>query len=159
MADAGELEFLLLGPVEARRGEIVVPLGGPRQRTLLALLLLKPRRTVAVDELLDAIWDGEPPDGAATTIRSYVSRLRAALGSSAQIAGNSEGYSINVNPDVIDALRFERDVRAADADLRAGMWRAGGARPAPPPSPGGGGAVWGPGRPRPPPPGGGRPGG
>jgi predicted ATPase/DNA-binding SARP family transcriptional activator/Tfp pilus assembly protein PilF len=131
MGDAGELEFLLLGPVEARRGEVVVPLGGPRQRTLLALLLLRPGRIVGVDELLDAIWYGEPPDGAATTIRSYISRLRAALGSAARIAGNSEGYSISVSPDAIDLLRFEGEVRAADAELRSGMWRAAADRLAP----------------------------
>src|SRR3954451_562518 len=123
MVDAGELQFLLLGPVEARRGDVVVPLGGPRQRTLLALLLLDPGRTVPVDELLDAIWFGEPPDGAATTIRSYVSRLRAALGVDARIRADGQGYAISVRPESIDAAAFERDVRAADADLRSGSAR------------------------------------
>ncbi|HUR16102.1 MAG TPA: winged helix-turn-helix domain-containing protein, partial [Candidatus Limnocylindrales bacterium] len=77
------VEFRVLGPVEALKNGQPVALGGPRQRTLLALLLLRPGRTVPVDELLDAIWAGEPPAGAPTTIRSYVSRLRAALGDGA----------------------------------------------------------------------------
>jgi len=117
------VEFRVLGPVEAIAQGRIVPLGGPRQRTLLALLLLRPGRTVPADDLVDAIWAGEPPDGAQKTIRSYVSRLRAALGGAARIEANASGYSIHTDTDAIDAALFDRIVRAADNDLAEGNAR------------------------------------
>ena len=117
------VQFALLGPVGATANGIPLPLGGPRQRTLLALLLLRPGRIVPTDELIEAIWTGEPPDGAATTIRSYVSRLRSALGSTATVVASASGYSIDVAGDTIDAVAFERLIRAADEDLARGRAR------------------------------------
>ena len=114
------VEFRVLGPVEVYERGQPVPLGGTRQRTLLALLLLRGGRTVPVDELVDAIWAGEPPEGAGTTIRSYVSRLRSALGDSAPISNNASGYAIQSDPEATDAVRFERLVNAADVDLARG---------------------------------------
>jgi predicted ATPase/DNA-binding SARP family transcriptional activator/Tfp pilus assembly protein PilF len=112
------VEFRVLGPIEALVDGQNVALGGPRQQALLGLLLLHPGRTVPTDVLIDAIWAGEPPDGAATTIRSYVSKLRGALGEAAPVRGNASGYSISVEPVAIDSLIFERLVRDADEVLR-----------------------------------------
>jgi predicted ATPase/DNA-binding SARP family transcriptional activator len=86
------------------------------------LLLINHGRSVSADQLIDEIWAGEPPDGAATTIRSYVSRLRDALGGDATIAGSGAGYSIVVGTDAIDSARFERLVREGDDAGRLGSW-------------------------------------
>jgi predicted ATPase/DNA-binding SARP family transcriptional activator len=111
------IAFRVLGAVEALRDGTPLPLGGPRQQALLALLLLEPGRSISADRLIDELWAGEPPDGAETTLRSYVSRLRSGLGGDAAITGTNAGYAIDVDPDRLDARRFEAEVRAAEAHL------------------------------------------
>ena len=113
-------DFRVLGPIEALKGGQPVALGGARQRTLLALLLLRYGRAVPVAELIDSIWAGDPPERAATILRSYVSRLRSALGESAPVSEEAFGYAINVGPESVDAALFEHLVRAADTDLARG---------------------------------------
>ena len=116
--------FRVLGPIEALVDGENVALGGPRQRALLGLLLLHRGRTVSTGVLIDAIWAGEPPDGAATTIRSYVSKLRGALGEAAPVRGSASGYSIAVEATAIDAALFDELIREADDALRQGAVRA-----------------------------------
>jgi predicted ATPase/DNA-binding SARP family transcriptional activator len=111
------VELRVLGPIEALRDGRSLAVGGPRQRTLLALLALEPERPVGVGRLVDEIWAAEPPDGADITLRSYVSRLRRTLGSGASITSSSSSYSLHIDPDAIDARRFERVVRDAEAAL------------------------------------------
>ncbi|MFN2471307.1 MAG: BTAD domain-containing putative transcriptional regulator [Gaiellaceae bacterium] len=101
------LELRVLGPVEALRGGHVLHLGGARQRALLALLLLEPGRPSSADRLTEELWRGEPPAGAQTTLRSYVSRLRRVLGGDV-IAGGGGGYAVQVAPEQVDAVRFAR---------------------------------------------------
>src|SRR5262250_4005486 len=72
-------EFGILGPLEVRRSGRAVPLGGPRQRAVLALLLLEANRVVSMDRLAEDVWAGHPPDGWVTTLQTYVSHLRQAL--------------------------------------------------------------------------------
>src|SRR5215468_6743750 len=78
-ADAGLAEFGILGPLEVRRSGQAVPLGGPRQRAVLALLLLEANRVVSMDRLAEDVWGGNPPEGWATTLQTYVFHLRRAL--------------------------------------------------------------------------------
>lgn len=118
-----EIEFRLLGPVEAIRNGETLALGGARQRTLLALLLLEPGAPVAPDRLADELWHGRPPPGAATTIRSYVSRLRSVLGPGTPIATVAAGYSLGVSPELVDAKRFERLVKEGHEALSRGSVR------------------------------------
>ena len=66
-------EFGILGPLEVWRAGCVVPLGGPRQRAVLALLLLEPNRVVSLDRLAEDVWGGHPPEGWVTTVQIYVS--------------------------------------------------------------------------------------
>ena len=107
------MEFRVLGPVRALDGGSEVVLGGPRQRRLLAVLLLGEGRVVGVDRIVDAVWgDDEPPAGAGRTVLSYVSRLRSALGSG-YVSTHAGGYVLARNGAVLDADRFERAVRAA----------------------------------------------
>lgn len=115
--ERAKVEFRVLGAVEAVGDGMPLRLGGPRQRALLSLLLLEAGRPVSVDRLTDELWAGAPPEGAETTLRSYVSRLRAALGEVVPISGTSAGYAIGVAPEWIDARRFERLVRDAEAAL------------------------------------------
>ena len=79
-ADATEpAEFGILGPLEVWRSGRAVPLGGPRQRAVLALLLLEANRVVSMDRLAEDVWAGHPPEGWATTLQTYVFHLRRAL--------------------------------------------------------------------------------
>jgi predicted ATPase/DNA-binding SARP family transcriptional activator len=114
------IEFRVLGPIEAVRDGAPVPLGGPRQRALLGLLLVAAPRAVAVDILADELWRGEPPDAAAATIRAYVSKLRAALGAGGPITSGPAGYALDVGPDQLDAARFERLANEGHDALRRG---------------------------------------
>src|SRR5258707_15032006 len=78
-AETGVTEFGILGPLEVSRSGRAVPLGGPRQRAVLALLLLEANRVVSLDRLAEDLWDGHPPEGGVTTVQIYVSHLRQAL--------------------------------------------------------------------------------
>jgi len=69
----GETEparFHILGPLEVVRSGCAVPLGGRRQRAVLALLLLEANRVVSVDRLAEDVWGGHPPPGSVTTLHS-----------------------------------------------------------------------------------------
>ena len=66
----------LLGPVQAVRAGREIPLGGPKQRAVLALLVLDAGRVVPAGRLVDELWRDRATPGAAKTLRSYVSRLR-----------------------------------------------------------------------------------
>jgi predicted ATPase/DNA-binding SARP family transcriptional activator len=100
-------EFRVLGPVEALRGGQPVRLGGRRQRSLLALLLVEPGRAISSDRLIDELWQGKAPRGAEGTLRVYVSRLRAALGENTLLA-QPPGYVLDIEAELVDSRRFER---------------------------------------------------
>jgi predicted ATPase/DNA-binding SARP family transcriptional activator len=114
------LEVRLLGPVRALRRGREIALGGPKQRAVLALLLVEAGRVVPAGRLVEELWRGNPPPRAAATLRSYVSRLRAVLSPGAVLEGSGGGYVITVRADDIDAGRFERLVTAGQAALDAG---------------------------------------
>ncbi len=111
-AVAGHLVFRILGPLEVTDGGRPVTLGGPRQRLVLAHLLLAANRVVTMDELIERVWDEEPPRAARNTIQSYISHLRAALGPD-RIEGRSPGYVVHAEADELDVLRFEQFLRRA----------------------------------------------
>lgn len=101
------MELRILGPVQAEADGAQLPLGGPTQRALLALLLLDPGRPVPADRLAAELRaEGE------ATLRSYVSRLRRALGRDA-VAADGGGYVLRATRDQVDARRFEHLVRQA----------------------------------------------
>jgi predicted ATPase/DNA-binding SARP family transcriptional activator len=121
-------EVRLLGPVQAARAGREVPLGGPRQRAVLALLVLEAGRVVPAGRLAEELWRGAAPPGAAVTVRSYVSRLRSALAPEVAVAARGGGYAISAGPDQLDASRFERLVAAGHDALAGGQAVAAGAR-------------------------------
>jgi DNA-binding SARP family transcriptional activator len=114
------VELRLLGPVEAVREGCEVALGGPKQRAVLALLLLEAGRVVPAGRLVEAVWRGNPPPGAAKTLQSYVSRLRAALEPDVALVARAGGYVISVEPGLVDTTGFEGLVAAGRAALGQG---------------------------------------
>jgi hypothetical protein len=74
------MEFRVLGPLEVREGDRSLPLGGAKQRALLALLVLNAHRVVSRERLIDELWGDDPPETAVASVQVYVSRLRKLLG-------------------------------------------------------------------------------
>ena len=74
------MEFRILGSVEAEDNGITLDLGGLRERTLLARLLLSANQAVSADRLAHDLWSGKPPTHSTATLRVYISRLRRVLG-------------------------------------------------------------------------------
>src|ERR1051326_5795159 len=74
------MEFRILGPLEVEVEGQQVPLGGLKQRALVAVLLLHPNEVVSRDRLIDALWGERAPASAQRSLDSYVSRLRGLLG-------------------------------------------------------------------------------
>ena len=107
------MEFEILGPVTVRRDGEPVPLGGPRQRALLALLLVHGDDFVATDVLIDELWPSEPPQSGATVVQNQVWRLRKALGAE-RILTQGGGYAVRTEPGELDLSRFRELVRRAE---------------------------------------------
>jgi DNA-binding SARP family transcriptional activator len=121
------VEFRILGTLEVWDEGRRIPLTGPKQRALLALLLLHANEVVTGDRLIEELWGGDPAERTAASLRVNVSRLRRALPHDVLVT-RSSGYTIRVDPDQLDLRRFERlvdegrgllaDGRPADAAAR-----------------------------------------
>jgi DNA-binding SARP family transcriptional activator len=114
------MDFLILGPLEVRHSAGPLPLGGQKQRSLLALLLLNANHVVSRDRLVDELWGGRPPDTATTALHGHVSQLRKLLepdrapGAPGTVLVTREpGYLIALEPGQLDLDRFERLVAAS----------------------------------------------
>jgi predicted ATPase/DNA-binding SARP family transcriptional activator len=116
----------ILGPFEVHTdGGAVADVPGARLRALLTALALEPGRIVSKATLIDWIWGEEPPADTANALQRLVSRLRKALPGEL-IEGQLAGYRLTVEPDAVDAVRFERLVaqaRDAEGTRRAGLLR------------------------------------
>ncbi|MHB1242328.1 MAG: BTAD domain-containing putative transcriptional regulator [Gaiellaceae bacterium] len=99
--------FRLLGPLEIRVGDRPVRLGGVRQRSLLALLLLRPNEVVSRDRLIEELWHDHAPESAANALAALVARLRRVLPPDTLVT-RSGGYEAQVELEAIDLFRFER---------------------------------------------------
>ena len=127
----------ILGPVEAHSPDGKIAVGGPRPRTLLALLAVRVGEIVPLDRLIDELYGDEPPSDAPNALQGQVSRLRRALGDPALIEFHPVGYRLVLEPDHVDAHRFaalaaagrqaldQGDPQAAEAVLgeALGLWR------------------------------------
>jgi predicted ATPase/DNA-binding SARP family transcriptional activator/Tfp pilus assembly protein PilF len=119
------VEFRILGSVEAEDNGLTLDLGGLRERTLLARLLLSANQAVSADRLADDLWSGNPPPHSTATLRVYISRLRRVLGpQSGVLTTQPAGYQLNIAEDQLDAARFERLIAAAEAETAAGRAEA-----------------------------------
>jgi DNA-binding SARP family transcriptional activator len=116
------LEFRVLGPLEVLVDGTPARLGGPRQRALLALLLVHANEVVPVARLVDEVWGDDPPMTAGNVLQTYVSQLRKALGRDT-IGTRGRGYVVAVPDGALDLRHFERHASAgaqARADGRSG---------------------------------------
>jgi predicted ATPase/DNA-binding SARP family transcriptional activator len=115
------MRFRILGALEVARGESLLAIGSPRQRAVLALLLIRPGMVVSADRLADELWEGTPPETARHTLQAYVHRLRKALGQDGwRLGTRPPGYRLQVSPDELDALRFQEWVEAGRQAHAAG---------------------------------------
>jgi predicted ATPase/DNA-binding SARP family transcriptional activator len=130
------LEFGVLGPLQVAAGGALVRLGGPKQRAVLALLLLEAGELIPTERLVEQIWRGQP-GGSARSVQVYVSELRRLLGDAGRIRGEGGGYRLVAADEEIDARRFEQllaegrnSLALGDPDAAArtlgealGLWR------------------------------------
>ena len=142
---ADMIDDRILGPLEVSAGGRAVEIGGPKQRALLAILLLRANESVPRDVLVHELWGEQPPAGARHTLEVYVSRLRKALGPTAEgsvLVTRPGAYRLPVAEEQQDVSRFERLVADGSRALAASApeqaaepfarrWRCGAGRRSP----------------------------
>jgi DNA-binding SARP family transcriptional activator len=101
------MDFRLLGPLEIAEQARTLTLGGAKQRSLLALLLLHANEVVATDRLIAELWGESPPATVAKSVQSYVMRLRRELGPG-RLTTRPPGYLLTVGADELDVAVFQR---------------------------------------------------
>jgi DNA-binding SARP family transcriptional activator len=106
------MDFRLLGSLEVRHGDRLLPLGGAKQRSVLAVLLLHANQVVSIDTLLDLVWGERPPPSGTAYLHNCISRLRKELGPDV-LETRSPGYVLHASVQEVDARRFERALVAA----------------------------------------------
>ena len=115
------MDYRMLGPLEALDGERPIPLGGARQRAVLALLLVHRNQALSRDVIVDELWGDDAPQTAVKVLQNCVSSLRKVLpkgGETLRTVGS--GYELRLEPDELDRDRFERLVAEGRAALEAG---------------------------------------
>ena len=104
------VQFGVLGPVQMRIVGALVPLGTPKQRVVLAVLIVNANRPVGIDTLIGAAWDQRPPQGARATLHAYISNLRRVMSNAgvdrAILASTPPGYQLAIRDDQYDFGRF-----------------------------------------------------
>ena len=116
------MEFRILGPLEVDSGGKALDLGGAKQRSLLAVLLLHANQVVSRDRLVEALWEGTPPTTANKALQVHVSALRKLLGAD-RLETRPPGYLLRLSGDELDLARFRRlreEGRLRDA---LALWR------------------------------------
>ncbi|MBV9382098.1 MAG: tetratricopeptide repeat protein, partial [Streptosporangiaceae bacterium] len=132
MADRnGSPRFEVLGPLRAFRGETELVLGWPRQRAVLAALLLRAGQVVSRDELIDAVWGADPPPTAVNVVHAYIAGLRRALEPGQEprargrlLASVRPGYVLHIAESHLDLEVAERHLDTARRAKAAGDLRA-----------------------------------
>ncbi|MDJ0663120.1 MAG: BTAD domain-containing putative transcriptional regulator [Acidimicrobiia bacterium] len=119
----GGVEFRVLGTLEAAHDGEPIDLGPLRQRSLLALLLIHANRVVATDRILEELW-GDDAVGKENALWVYISRLRSVLepdrqgrGESTVLVTRDHGYMLSIEPESIDAHRFEASVNVGRSSV------------------------------------------
>jgi WD40 repeat protein/DNA-binding SARP family transcriptional activator len=118
------LEFLILGPLAVRVDGDAVPVGGPKQRALLAMLLLSANRVVPRDRLIGELFADQSVNSADHALRNHVSRLRKVLAEAdadePRLVARPPGYLLRVEPGELDLEEFEWLAAAGGEALAAG---------------------------------------
>jgi DNA-binding SARP family transcriptional activator len=119
-------EFRILGPLEVLLDGRPVELVGQRQRALLVALLVHHGQVVSTERLVDLLWGEQPPKTATTSLQNAVSQIRRELGADL-VETRAPGYTLAVEPEAIDAVRFETllgQARSSPAAERASLLRS-----------------------------------
>ncbi|WP_197029095.1 BTAD domain-containing putative transcriptional regulator [Blastococcus sp. URHD0036] len=118
----GRVECRVLGPLEVRAGGWPLPLGGRKQRLVLATLLLAGGRPVSADRLVDVLWGDDAPSTARNTLQAHVSGLRRALGQAGApaVVRRDPGYAVDLAGADLDLARFRGAVEEGRTALREG---------------------------------------
>ncbi|WP_063049874.1 BTAD domain-containing putative transcriptional regulator [Nocardia arthritidis] len=113
----------VLGSLTAANERGSIELGGPRQRGVLALLLVARGAVVPVDRLIDDLWRGEPPPRALGALQAYISHLRKLLepdrpprSPATVLVSQAPGYALRLDAEAVDAWQFEAEVRTVPRD-------------------------------------------
>jgi DNA-binding SARP family transcriptional activator len=117
------IEFRILGPLELSADGRVLRLGSPKQRALLALLLVHANETLSRDRLIEELWAEAAPASVESAFHVYLSRLRRLLESSgcgALLVRQAHGYRLRVEPEQLDATRFQALVGEGSEALATG---------------------------------------
>jgi len=114
-----EVAFRLLGPIQAEVDGTPLPLGAPKQRAFLALLLLHANEVVSRARAVDALWGDDPPASAPNSLQVYVHGLRRQLGQG-RIVTRGSGYVLVAAADEVDVRRFERLLAEGRSALERG---------------------------------------
>jgi predicted ATPase/DNA-binding SARP family transcriptional activator len=114
------VEFGVLGPLEVAEAGSQLRLGGPKQRAVLATLLLHANKVVSADSLVEAVWGETPPANARQTLQVYVANLRRLLNRGSvdgteRLAIRHGGYSVLVRPGELDLDAFRQKAEAGRA--------------------------------------------
>ncbi|MCK2239145.1 MULTISPECIES: BTAD domain-containing putative transcriptional regulator [unclassified Crossiella] len=126
------MTFGVLGPLVAADEHGPVTLKGPRQRAILARLLIARRRVVPVRTLINDLWE-DPPDGALGAVQTFINTLRQSLEPgraprtpATLLVTEAPGYALRTTPDAVDADRFEAALTTSDLstlDKALALWR------------------------------------
>jgi DNA-binding SARP family transcriptional activator/DNA-binding beta-propeller fold protein YncE len=121
------VDFRVLGPLEVSAAGQPVALGGRKQRTVLALLLLNANELVPRERMIAALWGDEPPSEADASLRVYIARLRKLLAAETNgrpvLDTSANGYVLRVEPESVDLERFRRLVAAGEFERALELWR------------------------------------
>ncbi len=118
-----KIGFGVLGPLLMTVDGAPVPPGTPKQRAVLAVLVMNRNRPVATDSLITAAWEQWPPPEARASLHSYISNLRRLLGDSRSILVNAPpGYSLTVSDTACDIGRFVLEKTAGVQAAAAGRF-------------------------------------
>jgi DNA-binding SARP family transcriptional activator len=108
------MQWAILGSLEVKSGDRPVDLGGPKQRAVLAFLLVHVNEVVALDRLIDGLWGETPPARATATLQVFISNLRRALeperpprAPATVLLTRPPGYLLRLATSDLDAARFE----------------------------------------------------
>jgi predicted ATPase/DNA-binding SARP family transcriptional activator len=114
----------ILGPFEVHDDAgAVVAVAGARLRDLIARLALAGGQPVSLSALAEAVWGSVPPADVPNALQTLVSRARRVLGSAAAVEQSAAGYRLAVEPDDVDAIRFERLVAEGAVTEALALWR------------------------------------
>ncbi|MGH3914215.1 MAG: BTAD domain-containing putative transcriptional regulator [Pseudonocardiaceae bacterium] len=118
------MEFTILGPLQVLDGRRCIDVSSAKERLTLAMLVMHANEVVSADRLVEVLWGGEPPATAANTVQTYISRLRRALepdraarAKDGLICTRRQGYTLAIDPEAVDAVRFERLAHAGRSAL------------------------------------------